>query len=113
MSRFAVTFRLILRSPLLVVGSLLLLIGSGSLLARLVLDPGANPVLPGMLAGCSLPFAMLISIGGLADLAFRVLPQHRREVEQQRRKQQGLCLHCGYDLRGSHDRCPECGKLFS
>lgn len=33
----------------------------------------------------------------------------RRERIAQERAAAGLCTVCGYDLRGGHDRCPECG----
>ncbi|MCZ6652945.1 MAG: hypothetical protein O7D91_07950, partial [Planctomycetota bacterium] len=35
-------------------------------------------------------------------------PVHRRR----KRKKLGLCLKCGYDLRASKERCPECGEEF-
>ncbi len=40
--------------------------------------------------------------------AWLLLPLHRRR----KRKKLGLCVKCGYDLRASKERCPECGTTI-
>lgn len=46
---------------------------------------------------------ILIGYGLIAYFAIR------RQKLYDDRFQRGLCLHCGYDLRASKERCPECG----
>ncbi len=54
-----------------------------------------------------LPFWVLVVLSG-SVLVWGYLPFNRRR----KRKKLGLCVKCGYDLRASKDRCPECGTCF-
>ena len=48
---------------------------------------------------------------GLAAFLALILPATTSALflKRQRRRQKGQCSACGYDLRATGDRCPECG----
>ena len=54
-----------------------------------------------------------VLLEGAALTLLLILPPWYLNRRQQRRlifrRANGLCLHCGYDLRASSHRCPECG----
>ncbi|GEM_PF-2562692 len=52
---------------------------------------------------------LLFSILSAADYTHRL---HRR-YRGRNRIAQGLCVQCGYDMRATPDRCPECGTVRS
>lgn len=55
-----------------------------------------------------IPIWSIAMFFGVASGLLTVLPILRRR----KRARRGKCLHCAYDLRGSTDRCPECGTEF-
>ncbi len=52
-----------------------------------------------------IPATLIIPI-----LQFRIFPRLVKRREN-RHIQEGRCLSCGYDLRATPDRCPECGSI--
>ena len=52
---------------------------------------------------------LIPTVGCTFMLALSFIPFGRRR----KRRRLGLCLNCGYDLRASKERCPECGHSFS
>ncbi len=62
-----------------------------------------------------IPSWMVLGIGalfvlGLYGVVLWIVKINERDPH--RRRKLGLCLNCGYDLRGSKDRCPECNTAF-
>jgi hypothetical protein len=58
----------------------------------------------------SVPHWIVATACALPPLAWSAVVVPKR-LRLRRRQRRGLCLVCGYDLRGSPERCPECGKI--
>lgn len=56
-----------------------------------------------------IPFWMVV-VGLLVTFSCACGPI--KQLRRRKRKKFGLCLRCGYDLRESKERCPECGTGF-
>lgn len=50
------------------------------------------------------------TVGALLPVLFGSATFLRRSIRSRRRRNNGWCSNCGYDLRASSERCPECGR---
>lgn len=62
-----------------------------------------------ILSGVGVPFWAVAVLTGMLPVSW--LLRHARRRQLRGRIAQGLCPQCGYDLRASPDRCPECGVV--
>ena len=51
----------------------------------------------------------LLAAFATLPLARLLLPAVRRRLASRRARRPGFCRRCGYDLRATPERCPECG----
>jgi hypothetical protein len=49
------------------------------------------------------------TVTGFVGVAVLLVAAYRSYMQQWRRETGGQCQQCGYDLRASPERCPECG----
>jgi hypothetical protein len=59
----------------------------------------------------AIPAWTIVLVTGALPGIWIVLARKRALVKK--RAAQSLCIHCGYDLRATPDRCPECGAINS
>jgi hypothetical protein len=79
--------------------TIMLIVGTALLWAGMAIWFMPWPVLLGF-------FAAIGSLVILVRLVSAVGDRHYQRLANQQ------CVNCGYDLRGSTERCPECGAYF-
>ena len=57
-----------------------------------------------------IPIYLAVALAGM-PLVGLIWAAFRRRLRQRRRRAANHCLNCGYDLRATPERCPECGKV--
>ena len=82
---------------------------AGSLFFALILSNKLNPAQASTTANLLTAVAFAILIATTASSIYAL----SKQIKKQHRLKQGRCLHCGYDLRASKHRCPECGTPSS
>ncbi|HYO09890.1 MAG TPA: hypothetical protein VER17_13045 [Tepidisphaeraceae bacterium] len=58
--------------------------------------------------GVALPHLLVAALAAVPALWWGLVFRERNE--QARRREEALCPACGYDIRATRDRCPECGE---
>jgi hypothetical protein len=54
------------------------------------------------------PYWLLACVAAVAGIGLLTMSRH---LHRRSRRRAGQCVRCGYDLRATPDRCPECGVV--